>query len=560
MQKNLLQKFMAMLERTPETQNELPVQEKSNLAEWLESRLHLNLTQIADDLFGGGNVNRDERKVLSGAIGAALDAYHQFVIENAEQLFTRSQWEDAPVAGAASPVSESGDGRSYLQEPYPNEHAARVQDPGDFEADSFRNKTLPGKPGVRIVMGKLKGKTSMTTQAYRFSADSFTEEQAKKWLEDNDVKTIGFEPAKKKAKESDDGRKPCAPTYGELVLTESGEGGMIMPLIEKAVRRDGTIPIRIIQPGWGSSGYYPAEVLERDGPKVFTKGVKMFWDHPTLSEQSERPERSLNDLAAELASDARYQANGSAGAGLYADAKVFEAYKTPIDDLAAHIGVSIRALGKGDDGSAEGRQGPIISELTAAKSVDFVTQAGAGGQILSLFEAARGRTPCVPTAVQKTTSGNVEPKSLEEVRMDDLQKMQEANATLQTKLDKALDENARVKEALTLQEAAKLVSQALAKFELPEVTKIRLLESLPKAAVIKDGKLDQAAFEVKIAESVRAEVEYLTKAAGLGKITGLGESGGGDEDAAKTQKSLEESFRRIGLDEKAAKLAAQGRD
>lgn len=87
-----------------------------------------------------------------------------------------------------------------------------------------------------------------------------------------------------------------------------------------------------------------------------------------------------------------------------------------------------------------------------------------------------------------------------------------------------------------------------------------MLESLPKAAAIKDGKLDQAAFEVKIAESVRAEVEYLTKAAGLGKITGLGESGGGDEDAAKTQKSLEESFRRIGLDEKAAKLAAQGRD
>lgn len=558
MQKNLLQKFLTMLERAPETQNELPIQEKSNLAEWLESRLHLTLTQLADEMFGGGNVNRDERKILSGAIGVALDAYHQFMVENAAQLFTRSPFDEAPAPGMASPVSESA-----LQEPYPNEHAARVQDPGDFEADSFRNKTLPGKAGVRIVMGKLKGETSMTTQAYRFAADSFTPEQAKKWLKDNDVKTISFEPAVK-AKESDGG----IPSYNELVLTESGEGGMIMPLLEKAVRRDGTIPVKLIQPGWGSSGYYPAEVLERDGPKVFTKGLKMNWDHPTLSEASERPEGSLNNLAAELVSDAKYQANGAAGAGLYADAKVFEAYKGPIDDLAGHIGVSIRALGKGDEGSAEGRQGPIISELTAAKSVDFVTQAGAGGQILSLFEAARGRTPLrmdtsdAPTADQKTTtSGDVENLSQKEKRMDELQKLQEANATLQTKLDEATAENARQKDALVLQEAAKLVSQALAKFELPEVTKARLIESLPKAAAIKDGKLDEKTFEVKIAEAVKAEVEYLTKAAGLGKITGLGESGGGDEDAeAKTQKSLEESFRRIGLNEKAAKAAAQGRD
>jgi hypothetical protein len=538
-----------MLERTPETQNELPIQEKSNLAEWLESRLHMSLTQLADDMFGGGNVTRDERKILSGAIGVALDAYHQFLTENAAQLFTRSPWGEAPASGAASPVNESG---AVLQEPYPNEHAARMKNPDDFEADSFRNKTLPGKAGVRIVMGKLKGETAMTTQAYRFAADSFTPEQAKKWLKDNDVKTIGFEPAVK-AKESDGG----IPSYNELVLTESGEG-MIMPLLEKAVRRDGTIPIRIIKPGWGSSGYYPAEVLERDGPKVFTQGLKMYWDHPTLAEASERPEGSLNNLAAELVSDAKYHANDVAGAGLYADAKVFEAYKPAIDDLAAHIGVSIRAAGKGDDGSREGRQGLIISELTAAKSVDFVTQAGAGGQILSLFEAAR-----TTTAVQNipTTSGDVEIQSQKEKRMDELQKMQEANATLQTQLDEMVAENARQKGVMTLQEAAKLVSQALSKFELPEVTKARLLENLPKAATLKDGKLDETVFQVKIAEAVKAEVEYLTKAAGLGKITGLGDSGANEEGAeAKTQKSLEESFQRIGLDEKAAKIAAQGRD
>jgi len=77
--------------------------------------------------------------------------------------------------------------------PYPNEHAARVIDPGEFIPDSFRSKEL--KNGIRIIVAKLKGGTAMIVQAYRFSVDKFTVEQAKKWLEDNKVKYIKFEPA-----------------------------------------------------------------------------------------------------------------------------------------------------------------------------------------------------------------------------------------------------------------------------------------------------------------------------------------------------------------------------
>lgn len=84
--------------------------------------------------------------------------------------------------------------------PYPNEHSARVRDPGDFEEGSFRSKTLPksegGTGGVRMIMGHLKGETTMTVQAYRFPADLYTPEEAKQWLEDNDVKYISFEKAK----------------------------------------------------------------------------------------------------------------------------------------------------------------------------------------------------------------------------------------------------------------------------------------------------------------------------------------------------------------------------
>ena len=447
MKKSPLQKFYELFESW-KPNNDVPLSEKSNLAEWLEARVHTWLTQLADELFGNGNVTRIERKAISEAISTALDTYHQSILDNAPQLLQRRPWEDAP-AEDTSTVSESSD-------------------------DEF---------------------------------------------------------------------------------TESGSGAMFIPLIERAVRQDGTIPVKIIQPGWGSSGYYPAEVLERDGPNIFRKGTKMYWNHQTPTEEAERPEGDLNHLAAELVSDARYQANGPAGAGLYADAKVFERYKGPVDDLAPHIGVSIRAFGKAIQGEIEGREGTIIQELTKARSVDFVTAPGAGGQILSLFEAARG-------ADKKTTTVSVENHSVKEKsNMDEkeLQALTESVATLQTSLGAVQDENARLKERLAVRDAKDLVSAALVKFELPEVTKARLLESLPKQAALKDGVLDAETFGKVIDEAVKTETAYLTQVGGLGKIKSLGESaddGDGEEDHAA---SLEEAFADLGLSEAGAKIAAKGR-
>jgi hypothetical protein len=77
--------------------------------------------------------------------------------------------------------------------PYPNEHAARVRDPGAFDPNSFRSKDLKG--GIRLILGQLKGQDSMIVQAYRFSVDQFTPEEAKAWLEDHKVVYIKFEPA-----------------------------------------------------------------------------------------------------------------------------------------------------------------------------------------------------------------------------------------------------------------------------------------------------------------------------------------------------------------------------
>lgn len=160
------------------------------------------------------------------------------------------------------------------------------------------------------------------------------------------------------------------------------------PLAEQALRANGTMRIKVIAPGWGASGFYSREVLERDIPRAYPPGTHMYWNHPGMSESMERPERDLRDLAAVTVSAPVWEEAGPKGPGMYADVKPFSPYSATINEIADHIGVSILGDGRVSQGEAEGKQGRIVEEITRGKSVDFVTRPGAGGAIVSLFEAA----------------------------------------------------------------------------------------------------------------------------------------------------------------------------
>jgi len=353
-----------------------------------------------------------------------------------------------------------------------------------------------------------------------------------------------------------------------------------VPLIEKGVHRDGTIPIKIISPGWGTSGYYSEAVLKRDAG-VYKKGTKMYWDHPTKTEESERPERSLRDLAGVLVSDGRYEENGPDGPGVYADAKVFTPYKEALGELAPHIGLSHRALGQAKQGEAEGKTGPIIEKIAVAESVDFVTDAGRGGKVLELFEAAREKAAERSDNEVKWEAITLDevkrnrPDLVEEMRAEikaavygDKQKLEEAKKMSDEKLkeleeakSRLEDENKRLKEALILREARDFVSEQLKEAKLPDITKQRLVESLAQKPVLKNDELDKDEYKKKIKEAVDAEVDYLAKVTGSGNIRGMGEGGsGGDVNMEEVEKNLESSFARLGLSESAAKIAAKGRE
>lgn len=134
----------------------------------------------------------------------------------------------------------------------------------------------------------------------------------------------------------------------------------------------------------GSSGFYSSAMLKRDGPKVFTEGLPVFIDHPSLTEAMDRPERSIRDLAGRLATTAKYE-----GDGLYADIEVYPHVAPVIEAMASDIGMSIRACGTAEPSTKEAIRGPLITSLTEASSVDFVTAAGAGGKVVALLESAR---------------------------------------------------------------------------------------------------------------------------------------------------------------------------
>lgn len=70
----------------------------ANLYDWIISRIHLQFTEMADNIYGEGIVTQDERKALSGGIGRALDAWNVFAEENLAQLKERRPYDEAPTA------------------------------------------------------------------------------------------------------------------------------------------------------------------------------------------------------------------------------------------------------------------------------------------------------------------------------------------------------------------------------------------------------------------------------------------------------------------------------
>jgi HK97 family phage major capsid protein/HK97 family phage prohead protease len=78
-----------------------------------------------------------------------------------------------------------------LARPYPNEHAARLTDPDQY--DSLRRENDAGGPGIDFIYGIKEGESEV--QAIRFNSSQYSPSDARDWLAEHDFSAIMFEEA-----------------------------------------------------------------------------------------------------------------------------------------------------------------------------------------------------------------------------------------------------------------------------------------------------------------------------------------------------------------------------
>lgn len=245
----------------------------------------------------------------------------------------------------------------------------------------------------------------------------------------------------------------------------------------------GRYRIRIIAPGRGSTGMYTAPNLAESAP-LFVPGTHMYFDHPTFTEDWERPERSVRDLAGVFESGAQIMDDGS----LEADVKVYPSANAVIKERWADIGVSI-------NGWSETEIGPdgVVPVLAGIQSVDFVTKAGAKGAVLEVLESdGRWRVKNHPSNPNPTTTQEeqaVKPEDICKAVSEALAAamptaIKEAAALLAADQEKKVAEAEKKASVVDPYEAAAKVAEAE---DLPSQARARVMEAVKRGAGVDDA-------------------------------------------------------------------------
>ena len=95
----------------------------------------------------------------------------------------------SPATGTIAAKSTDMD---VEEKPYPNEHACRMREPGDFEIFRNREEEADGKT-IRVIYGQEKGTDEWDIQSYRMPTSDWSEAEARGYCSDHDG--IKFEPA-----------------------------------------------------------------------------------------------------------------------------------------------------------------------------------------------------------------------------------------------------------------------------------------------------------------------------------------------------------------------------
>lgn len=276
---------------------------------------------------------------------------------------------------------------------------------------------------------------------------------------------------------------------------------------------------------WGSSAYYMADVLERDAADVVVPGIKMYENHQTYVEESERPEGDVSKLVGKITSHGMYEPDNPEGPGIYADVEFYDSYVDRINEIGGDIGLSINGSGDYIEGEIDGRYGKIITKLVGIKSVDVVTAAGAGGKLVSILESAR---PMAGRPIETEGDQSVTALTKEEFEQGLAKLIESFNGTLTENFSTL---STSIKEALVPEPAAPVEDEPNGETEEGEEGKEKGQEPEEEAEV----EIDHAELATKFAESALPTAVMPSVVAAL-------KEGKTIEEAIEAQTKLREAF------------------
>ena len=330
-----------------------------------------------------------------------------------------------------------------------------------------------------------------------------------------------------------------------------------IPLTEATFDK-GRATVIVIKPGFNATEdrYYPADMLKRDY-KVF-EGMKMYADHPTEEEDKARPERSIKDWVATLSEVTCDEAGVVTGVAEIVEPWLMSKLASLRDkQMLSEMGISINAIGSASKATIDNKETLVIEKLVACRSVDFVTEPGAGG-IVTFYESDRSRDidlidlltlkekrPDLVSAIEATVKAEITKEVKKAMENDGLiQEKDDQIATLTKERDELKEAAEQAVKVAAKAEAQAAIKEAVDQAELPNAAKERLLEQF-KDAESADG----------ITEAITGMTEFIAKLSEAGKVVGLGATKVNSEE---DRKALTESFKGMGLSDAEAEVAAKG--
>lgn len=182
-------KIISVLESATPTQ----IAEARNAGAWFESFVHSDFTQRADDMYRAGYLTRDERIILSSAIGSALASFIGVIEADAPQLFTRDPYrypEDVAPATAEESAAQEG---NAMGAPTNTPAAAAPADTGSAPTAEAIGANARAQV-AEAENARLAGAVAQTTEAQRVAAEAIARANAaearSRLLENNEAARV----------------------------------------------------------------------------------------------------------------------------------------------------------------------------------------------------------------------------------------------------------------------------------------------------------------------------------------------------------------------------------